>query len=238
MSNQMPTVLCVAAESMEFAGLLKRLPEAASLPWPVAYGRCAESGGRRWLLVANGPGPKLSAAAVDEAVKREKVDAVVSVGFCGGLDPALAAGDVFIADRVVETETGQSMEAEHPACGPAARGAIACDDRVLQTAEEKRAVRAKTGAAAVDMESMGVQARARVAGVRFYCIRAVTDTAEESFSVDFNSLRDDDGRFSRGGIVLAALRRPVKRVPELIRLAGRARMASERLGGFLAGCSF
>ena len=39
-----------------------------------------------------------------------------------------------------------------------------------------------------------------LAGVPFYCIRAVTDTADESFANDFNAARDGDGHFIRSQI--------------------------------------
>ena len=38
----------------------------------------------------------------------------------------------------------------------------------------------------------------------------VTDTADESLPLDFNRMRDADGRFSRAKIVAAALRRPAR----------------------------
>ena len=56
----MPTCLLVAAEPREFAGLLRRFP-AARADWPeAAFARQIALPGRRLLLVANGPGPRLA----------------------------------------------------------------------------------------------------------------------------------------------------------------------------------
>jgi hypothetical protein len=66
----------------------------------------------------------------------------------------------------------------------------------------------------------------------------VTDRADETFPVDFNAARDSSGRISRAKVVRQALRRPLLRIPRLVRLARRARQASESLGEFLAGCRF
>jgi len=234
----METLLLIAAEPMEFSGLLRRLPAPEPLRLPVDYASRIDAGDRCWLLVANGPGPRLAAAAVEKAVADVRVDAIISTGFCGGLDPALEAGDVFVADAVL-FGSATSSPASKPACSPRhTGGVIVCGDRVIQSVEEKQTVRHQTGASAVDMESGAVQARAHDAGVPFYCVRAVTDTAREGFVLDFNSARDGEGRFIRGRILKAALRRPLKGAPELFRLMRRARLAAEALGGFLTACEF
>ena len=51
-------------------------------------------------------------------------------------------------------------------------------DHVAQTADEKRRLRAG-GASAVEMEAGGVAERARARDVPFYCVRVVTDLADE-----------------------------------------------------------
>ena len=234
----METLLLIAAEPMEFSGLLRRLPSPEPLRLPVDYASRIKAGDRYWMLVANGPGPRLAAIAVQAAMAGARVDAIVSTGFCGGLDPVLEAGDVFVADAVLFGSTG-SNPASKPACSRRhSGGVIVCGDWVIQSVEEKQTVRSKTGASAVDMESGAVQACARDARVPFYCVRAVTDTAREGFFLDFNSARDEEGRFVRGRILKAALRHPVSGVPELIRLMRRARMAADALGGFLTACEF
>jgi nucleoside phosphorylase len=110
-------------------------------------------------------------------------------------------------------------------------------DHVAATASEKRAL-AASGALAVEMEAAGVLERAAALGVPFYCIRVVSDTADDTFVVDFNAARRADGRFDRGHIVKQALRRPLVMIPELLRLRGNAAKAVRALGDFVADCDF
>ncbi len=157
------------------------------------------------MLLANGPGARLAEKALEIRIE---VDGIISTGFCGALDPALHVGDVV---REVLTV-----------------------DRVAVTSAEKRELREKTGAGAVDMESAAIARKAAEWGVSFRVIRAVSDTAGENLPLDFNSYRDAEGRFSRARIALAALARPFTAVPALLRLNRNCRVAAESIGEFFA----
>jgi len=211
----------VAAEAREFEGILKRAGEARRLPWPgAAFSREIVSNNRRWLLIANGPGPRL----VDHALQiKPSVDRVVSIGFCGALDPALRIGDIVVSGEVPE-ELGASF----------VQGDVLSLDRVAITAAEKGELRASTQAAVVEMESAAVARKAREWDMPFGCVRVVSDVADENMPLDFNRYRDADGRFSRTRIALAAMGHPFTVLPGLIRLDRNCRLAAERLGEFLA----
>src|SRR5581483_11281300 len=58
--------------------------------------------------------------------------------------------------------------------------------RVVCLGAEKRALAARTGAIAVDMESAALGAAARQAGVPFLIVRTASDLAEEDLPLDFN----------------------------------------------------
>ncbi len=200
----MRTWLLVAAERREFDGLMKRLEASKKLDWPVEFAVESQFRGERWWMVANGPGRE----AVEQALEsRVEVSGIVSTGFCGALDPALGIGDIV----------------EH---------GLVCADRVAVTAGEKAELRAKTGAAAVDMESAAVAEKAREWNVPFRSVRAVSDLAAEDMPLDFNLYRDARGRFSRTRIALAAVQRPFTAIPALLRLDRNCRIASEALGEF------
>ena len=58
--REMTTWLMIAAEAREFEGILKRAREIRPISWPGAeFSREAEGKNARWILVANGPGPRL-----------------------------------------------------------------------------------------------------------------------------------------------------------------------------------
>jgi len=120
--------------------------------------------------------------------------------------------------------------------GSVRSGTLLSIDRVASTVSDKSELR-KTGADAIEMEAAAVAEKARAYNLPFYCIRVVTDTATESFPLDFNRMRDTSGRFSRTKIVAAALRRPSV-FPKLIELNKRCKLAAEALGDFIADTRF
>jgi adenosylhomocysteine nucleosidase len=185
-----------------------------------------------------------------EEVLKQKMDVtgIINTGFCGALDPSLRVGDI-----VVWGDARSSVLSPYPLhdcrgsmsllagqLGPArfTTGEISSSDRVVVTVEEKRRLREKTGAIAAEMEAGAVKKIAQQWGVPFYCIRAVSDTANEDMPLDFNLYRDRAGRFSLAKIAVAAMRRPFTRIPALKRLEANCNVASESLGAFFADCRF
>jgi adenosylhomocysteine nucleosidase len=232
-------MLFVAAEAREFSGLLPFCQSVRKLDWPVRWARSAELNGRPVFLAANGAGPKCAAGAVEaakSAMPDGSMDGVVSTGFCGGLDPELKVGDVFVATSI---QVGGELA---PILAPRSgrkhfSGTLVSMDRVAQTTEEKRDL-CRSGASAVEMEAAGVLSRMREWGMPFYCVRSVTDLANESFHIDFNAVRTRDGRFSTPRILAAAIASPSTVGPELIELRKRCAIAAQSLGEFIADCSF
>ena len=227
MGTEMTTWLIVAAEAREFEGILKRASHVRALHWQeAAFSREALWKNSRWLLIANGPGPRLVERALDRRTgARPDVDRVLSIGFCGALDPALRIGDI-----VVSGELPTGLQASF------VKGDVVSVDRVASTAREKCDLRAATGAAVVEMESAAVAQKARDWDVPFGCVRVVSDVAGDDLPLDFNQYRDADGRFERTRIALAAMGRPFTVLPRLVRLDRDCRRAAERLGEFLVNC--
>lgn len=232
-------MLLVAAEKREFGGLLPRVRKGGRLRWPVDFACSGVLGNRRVLLVANGPGPKLAAEAVEAALLRAPADAVVSTGYCGAVDTALQVGDIIIASEVISIEQQTVYRTEAPECVGQryCAGPVISQDWVAGTVEEKRRLRER-GGMAVEMEAAAVAQKAREAGVSFYCVRVVSDGAEEEFALDLNAMRRADGRFSSARILMATLRNPLVLGPELRRLVRQSRLAALKLGEFLATCRF
>jgi adenosylhomocysteine/aminodeoxyfutalosine nucleosidase len=230
-------LLLIAAEPREFSGLLKFCTNVKRLGWPVHWARAAALNGREVLLVANGAGGIRAAHAVEVASSDGKLDRICSMGFCGALENGIQVGDIFVAKRVdgggvrYAASTPQSGQMRHRT------GVLASIDRVAQTAQEKCELRAG-GASAVDMEAAGVAQKAAALNLPFFCVRSVTDLAEESFHFDLNSALRSDGRFDTMRLIAATCRRPLSLLPELVRLGGRCRTASQTLGEFIASCRF
>ena len=226
----------VAAEDFELSGIKNRAASVSRPDWPLKFARIAELNGSRLLLAADGPGRRLAGAAANVVKNREQVDAVVSTGICGGLDPDLAVGDVVVASAV--SEAAIEWPAEMPKTSkPYRTGRVISMDRVVGTVSEKARLRA-SGASVVEMEAAALAGLAAEWRKPFYCVRSVSDSAKEGFELDLNLSRDREGRFSRPRIIASALRRPFRLVPELLRLKRNSARAAEALGEFFADCHF
>lgn len=212
------SILIVASEAREVAGILQQCGPSKPVEWPgAAFARAISVRGQRALIIANGPGPGLVNQALASAVfERGELHTIISTGFCGALDPTLKIGDIVIA--------GASE--------------ICSVDRVAVTAEEKHRLRKETGARIVEMEYAAV---AKIAGkwdVSCKAIRVVSDAALEDLPLDFNLYRDKNGRFQTGRIAAAGLLRPFTVLPGLMRLGRNSRIAARKLGAFFANCEF
>ena len=227
-------IVFVSAEKREFDGFRAHTGRTNRIHWPLQFVRSAIWNGEPTLFVANGPGPRLAGCAVDIVTERQPVAALISVGFCGALDPELRHGDIFVATEVLGIGPALPPEGATKAYHS---GILVSTDRVAITPAEKADLR-RTGAAAVEMEAAAVAARAKIEGIPFYCIRVVTDTADQALPLDFNRLRDAEGRFSRSRILAAACRKPGTLFPELLRLNSRCKSAGKALGDFIADCRF
>ena len=231
-------LLVVASEPMEFPGILSRAREARRPggKLPVDWARSARMADHELLLVANGAGCERACMAVDGALASFPPDALVSTGFCGALAPEIGLAELVVATEVV------GEDGRYPASPVSSRlphhcGVVRTVGHIVRTAEEKRGLR-ETGASAVEMEAAAVARRAQARGLPFYCIKAVTDLANETLANDLNAALRSDGHFETINILGSTLRQPLIRVPELLRLRSRSIRAAHTLGDFFADCRF
>jgi adenosylhomocysteine nucleosidase len=236
-------ILFVAAEADELKPFAKQLTGLRKLNWPLRYAFEGILHGRRVMLAAHGAGPKLAAQAVEVAIRAvtaaelsaSKLEAVVSVGYCGALTPEGREGQIIVATEVLDGPAGERF----PCLAPQTEsdhqmGAIISQDCVANDCSAKKQL-AQSGAVAVDMEAAGLAARTKRADLPFLCIKVVTDRADESFGLDLNAMRNPEGRIARGKIGVYALTHP-QLIPELLRLKRRAGNAAQVLGDFLVSC--
>ena len=236
MVSREPLLLIVAADRRELTGVVRRAAAFGRLDIGARWSRLGALAGGGVVLAANGAGRANAARAVEQACQRLPVRAVVSAGWCAGLDEALWPGQVVIAERVVSLDPPAQYPARSPAGQVARRGEVLTVDRFVQTAEEKQELR-RQGALAVEMEAAGVAAEAQKRNLPFYCVRAVSDGARRSFRIDYNRARLSDGRFSAFRIAALAGLSPA-RWRELLDFWREARSAAEALGEYLGSCSF
>ena len=221
----MVAILVLTAVELEARALAQALslPSLPSLSFP-AFGRgpirVAPVGLRAGLL-----GSRWTAlvSAADRPL-------VVSAGVCGGLDPSLRAGDLVLPDAVISDGgrrlpvTGSVAHRSTAAGGaPARTGLMATVTRVVATPEAKAALRAATGAVAVDMESAAILDAAAARGCSSLVVRAVSDDARETLPDELMGLMGTGGRIQCGGVLLAlASPRVLHRALQLRRSTRRA----------------
>jgi adenosylhomocysteine nucleosidase len=236
-------ILYVASEAMELEPFAALLTGLRKLKWPLDYAFEGLWEGRRVMLAANGAGPRLASRAVEIAIRAvtgaelssSKLEAVVSTGFCGALDPQLRENQLVVPDKVFDLDSNTTFECGAiDAASPFVSGVLISRDRVANDTHEKQQLR-EHSAIAVDMEAAGAAARTIRAGLPFYCIKVVCDRADESFPFDINSMRTPDGRIRRVKIGIHALTHP-KVLRPLFHWKRRSGDAAKALGDFLVSC--
>lgn len=133
-------------------------------------------------VVITGMGATHARRAAEDHLYRARPRLVLTCGFAGGLHPGVPRSTVLF-----------DADPHSPLAGVLERaGAVPaqfhCATRVAVTVADKRAVRAATGADAVEMESGVVREVCRAAGVASATLRVVSDAADEDLPVDFNRL--------------------------------------------------
>jgi adenosylhomocysteine nucleosidase len=163
-----------------------------------------------------------------------RVQALMSFGLCGGLDPELAPGHVVVAHRIALPEGGAldfDPRWAHAIAAriPGARVAPLLGARdVAATAAEKRTLFVRHDVPAIDMESRGVAEAAREAGIPFVALRAVADPAERTLPKVAARAIDARGRVRAFRVLLGLVARPHD-LPALMALGADARRGYEAL---------
>jgi len=170
----------------------------------------------------------LAAAREAERLVAAGAAGLVSFGFAGALDPALRPGDLLLAERVLwpggeklTTDAAWRARFAEVAGGVGCRlivATLAGSDRAVATCSAKQALRAQTGAAAVDLESHSVGLVACGAGLPFIALRAVVDPAHRALPPAALAGLGDDGRRRPIAVAAALCRRP-QDLPGVLRLA-------------------
>lgn len=229
-------LLFVAADRREIELFVRRWSSVTQLELPVHWARRGIWRGRDVIAIANGMGVRRAQEGVRAVLgSNEGFAGICSAGTCGALVPGLEIAEVVVGTSVIDDSL--KWAANDPAGSATRKGVVLTSRHIARTAEEKRKLSAM-GAIIVEMEAAGIAGVAAELVVPFYCIRSVSDLANESFFFDYESFVRKDGRMDIGKIMLAAIRHPVRGLPELMRLQRRSAKAAEGLAAYLDGCRF
>ena len=218
----------VFALEMESGGLEDRLQQHSVIHACGFAVRMGHLQGRQLALVRSGAGRAAAAKATAALVDGHKPAWVISAGFAGGLDPALARGDLLLAEEVVDT-AGNALPVELPldrswfSQQPGLHlGRLLTADRIIRLPEEKRALGRKHRAMAIDMETFAVAQACRDRQTRFLGVRVVTDAVGETLPADLEHLLQQKSAAARWGAALGTILDRPGRVKDLYRLKENA----------------
>lgn len=178
-------------------------------------------------ILLTGMGSSNAANTLRTRLANARPELVVSAGFAGGLKPGLTTGSVLFSN----CENSSLAQALAKAGAEPVR--FCFSEKIVTSAQDKKRLHEKTGAAAVEMESQVICALCQERQIPCVTVRVVLDTAEEDLPLDFNELLTADARMDFGKLALALLRSPGK-IPALLRLGKRTDLAGRRLAAALA----
>jgi adenosylhomocysteine nucleosidase len=193
-----------------------------------------EAPGSSLTVMVTGVGHERMGKALDWLLNapRERLPGlIVSAGFCGALVQSVAVGDIVVATDIVSSDGGRHKAARLSEGASSTYqshlGPLLSTDQMVVSCEERRALAARHGAIAVDMETATLARLCTAHGIPFSCIRAVSDDAQTSLSPEMAQLIVN-GKVSARRLTAAVLRRPAF-TAELWRLARNSRLAADRL---------
>jgi adenosylhomocysteine nucleosidase len=200
-----PRIAIIGAIKDEIAGIKQEMQITHTLRWPTGNAFVGEWQEVPIVLVRSGMGRDRARQALVEIAEKWDLKEVISIGYAGALDPSLEVGDLIVADQVIEVDISRlgeemksySLDKEIFKAMAGVSGKILLTvDQVAATPEEKKQLRDKYSAVAVDMETSALVAEAQARNLSFISVRAITDTAGQEL-IDCSHLVAEDGDVSK-----------------------------------------
>jgi adenosylhomocysteine nucleosidase len=202
---------------------------------PFTFYRSA-SAATQHVAVQAGVGRTRAAAGARLLIRRFSPRGLVSFGFAGGLAPELARGTLIIGTEVVcegwsgtRAAASRDLAEQFRAAAdveklPVQQGRLVTSRSIVADPASKAHLRDKSGACAVDMETVGIVEAAEEAGLPWVAVRAIVDSAADTLPPACVATLHEDGH-----VALGRLLRMVGRSPQLlwylVRLAGDTAIA-------------
>jgi len=214
-------------------GLVTALAQEHSVVHPVA----ARSVGRL-IAAQSGMGRAAGFLAAEKLGRDHKqLRGLVSIGFCGALDPALSTGNIVLPGAIVTSDNerfdtdAEWLEAISSALGgmPVITGrTLHCANMVVETRADKQAIFSSGGACVVDMESAGIAQAATRFNVPFIAIRIVLDEIADTLPEATRNAVKADGNLDMKGLLRGLAVHPGD-LGGLLRLGAKSSRAQKQL---------
>jgi adenosylhomocysteine nucleosidase len=228
----------VAALSIEVGDLVDRLQKVRkhqSLKVPVIEGEYA---GKIVAVAIGGPGRPAARRAADVLIAGHRPRWIISAGFAGGLNPALARNDLVLPDELIDLEGRRFPVLRPEGLGAGfrhTRGRLLTVDRLILDSDEKEALWHSHQADLVDMESSAVAELCAAKFVRFLAVRVISDDAQTKLPREVATLLSQTGSYRVGAAMRALWNRPSS-LKDFWTLHEHAIEAADRLAKVVVRC--
>lgn len=173
-------------------------------------------------ILVTGIGARNAQSATHNAFSPSPPKLLLSCGFAGGLNPSLTAGTViFSADDDFPLTNALLNAGARPAT-------FHSSDRIVTSANRKRALHEETGADAVEMESATIRRICADAHVPSATVRVISDSANEDLPLDFNRYLDDMDRLRFAKMATSILFAPL-RIRPVVQFQRQIQIAADNL---------
>lgn len=179
-------------------------------------------------VAVTGMGAARAARMAEAVAERHPPGRVIISGFAGATHPGLAVAEVIEPRGLVRQATGELFtpsdaeggvgDVAEGAAADSRRGRLMTCDTLLSTPRQKAALHERHGVDAVDMESAALAAWCERRGLRWRCIRVISDAADQALPAFVEGFTRADGRPDLYAAARYSFMRPWV-VPTLIRLA-------------------
>lgn len=190
------------AESSDFVALLEKPSLISREGVESVRGRLH---GKSVAVIHTGVGRKVCGQRMDIILRRERFEYLISAGFAGALEKELRIGNLLIAENFSSPQLLRSPGLDL-ADDVIFLGKLRTVSGVIDSNAEREQLAAKTGAAAVDMETEVIADACAEQDLPFLSLRAISDTASEPFPAPPHVLFDLEKQktdFIRLGFYLA-----------------------------------
>jgi adenosylhomocysteine nucleosidase len=187
--------------------------------------------GAACIAVCAGMGKAAAERACAIAMREAPLNTLVSIGWAGALSCGMQPGDAYVVNEVVDGVSGERFPTRSPArAGNAPPLRLVTIDHVALAAEKRR-LGESNQAVLVDMEAVTVARFACSQGIPFYCLKAVSDTANEVLP-DFSRYTDTQGQLQLAALLAHVAVRP-RYWPGLARLGKNGRKGADAMASAL-----
>ena len=189
--------------------------------------------GANALLIVSGMGRQRARQAAQQLIDAG-ADCLTLFGVAGALAPTLEPGALVVPEQALAEEEKYAVNATLPASfrerltATGIRihaGSVLCVAHPVASVADKRALHARTGALAVDMESAGVLEAARDYGLPALLLRVIIDAAHIALPDAVLRRVDVFGEVDATGLALRLAKSPAE-IPAVLRLASASRRAT------------